>query len=286
MNPLYSHEARFQISLLRGHRGSVNCLAVGRFDDKLLISGSDDKTVRMWDLRMNGARAARCFMGFAEPINALSEDCSQGPASRIYIASGNSVYCVDSRGQSDVLSSEHKVVESVNMERTCVYKAADEVSALCCRDNGSALLASDDSGVVMEITMHSDADGNERDRVRRALPSRHSSLVSTCCYGSDSSNGDWSAFSGGMDCMLCRYQFSSLQHDDHDADAAVAVHGHHGGVSLTTVNMNEARGAGTAATAAAASTQVVNPPMVHAVAPALSGRAAVTAMGDGSVRTN
>jgi WD40 repeat protein len=37
----YEHKAVF-----RGHRDSINCLAM---DGNILFSGSDDKTIRLWD---------------------------------------------------------------------------------------------------------------------------------------------------------------------------------------------------------------------------------------------
>jgi WD40 repeat protein len=37
------------IETFRGHRGPIRCLAVSR-DGKLLVTGSADKTVKVWDL--------------------------------------------------------------------------------------------------------------------------------------------------------------------------------------------------------------------------------------------
>lgn len=60
-----------QSSKLTGHKGPVTCLANNSHDryrkhvslpfTYALLSGSEDGTVRLWDLKMNSKRAALCI---------------------------------------------------------------------------------------------------------------------------------------------------------------------------------------------------------------------------------
>lgn len=45
--------------LYKGHKGPVTCLALGRVDSRsVLLTGSWDKTIRMWDAMVSPARVS------------------------------------------------------------------------------------------------------------------------------------------------------------------------------------------------------------------------------------
>ena len=62
----------FGISSLRGHKGCVNILDSHYTDVNLLASGSDDKSVRIWDLRSK--KTVKCIAGSDAAITSLAFD--------------------------------------------------------------------------------------------------------------------------------------------------------------------------------------------------------------------
>jgi WD40 repeat protein len=45
----------------QGHQGPVLCLDYNNTDDPLLLSGSEDQTARLWDVREHRRRACLCI---------------------------------------------------------------------------------------------------------------------------------------------------------------------------------------------------------------------------------
>jgi WD40 repeat protein len=75
-----------QIAVLSGHTQETNCLTFSS-DGKSLISGSDDKTVKLWDMQTGGV--VKTFYGHTKPVwsIAISVDYTR-------IVSGSSDYTV------------------------------------------------------------------------------------------------------------------------------------------------------------------------------------------------
>ena len=72
----------FGVSVLKGHKDCVNILDTSHFDANLVASGSDDKSIRVWDLRHE--KTIKCILGSSTAINSLAFD----PTSE------NTLYCI------------------------------------------------------------------------------------------------------------------------------------------------------------------------------------------------
>ena len=72
----------FGVSVLKGHKGCVNILDTSHFDINLVASGSDDKAIRIWDIRIE--KTVKSILGSSAPITTLAFD----PRSE------NALYCI------------------------------------------------------------------------------------------------------------------------------------------------------------------------------------------------
>ena len=76
---------------LTGHNGPVNAVAVAELDGRpMVISGSDDETVRVWDLA-TGTPGGEPFTGRGGPVNAVTCQTRAGlmcTGSPIYVGVG------------------------------------------------------------------------------------------------------------------------------------------------------------------------------------------------------
>ena len=66
------HSTKYQ-----GHQGAVLCLDISH-DDNLLISGSEDRTARLWDVRSNKRRASLCIPTNGEVLSVAFAPKMQG----------------------------------------------------------------------------------------------------------------------------------------------------------------------------------------------------------------
>ena len=56
-----------QSSKIHGHQGSVLCMDIT--EDAFVLSGSEDKTARLWDLRDSRNRACICIQALGEVLS-------------------------------------------------------------------------------------------------------------------------------------------------------------------------------------------------------------------------
>jgi WD40 repeat protein len=61
---------------LQGHQGSVSCLDISEIG---LLSGSEDKTARLWDLREGKRRACLCIQTEGEVMSVAFEPPRKEP---------------------------------------------------------------------------------------------------------------------------------------------------------------------------------------------------------------
>jgi WD40 repeat protein len=70
---------------LTGHNGWVRAVALGRVGDRdVIVSGSDDRTVRIWDAATGRLMLVQDTVD--DPVNAIAVD-----GDRLAIAAGNTV---------------------------------------------------------------------------------------------------------------------------------------------------------------------------------------------------
>jgi WD40 repeat protein len=65
-------QSTIQSSKFHGHQGSVLCLDITDDGERapFLLSGSEDKTARLWDLRDHRRRASLCIQAEGEVLSA------------------------------------------------------------------------------------------------------------------------------------------------------------------------------------------------------------------------
>ncbi|KAI8325294.1 WD40 repeat-like protein [Martensiomyces pterosporus] len=97
-----------KVSTLTGHRAKVTCLAAG-YDARggLLVSGSEDKTCRLWDSRTN--KAVSGILGFASDITAVDFAGANG----LVAACDSAIYVYDQRSMGVVASATKAAVSAV-----------------------------------------------------------------------------------------------------------------------------------------------------------------------------
>jgi len=124
------------IGKLKGHKKSVICIDI-KETQSLLITGSEDKTARVWDLRTG--KSTKCLLGFADSINSVSFSPTKDHI--VYAASSNLICSYDLRNP-DVLIKSPVAKFDFNTE---------EVNQISIKD--SHLAACDDSGEIKIIDL-------------------------------------------------------------------------------------------------------------------------------------
>jgi WD40 repeat protein len=243
--------------VLEGHKDSVTCLD-GSAAAALLFSGSDDKTVRMWDLRSN--RCCKCLLGcFEGPIEAVR--LSRKSDHILYCASSDAIFSFDIRSEKVLQRDPLSIVKS------CVE---GEINALAINSKDEYVAFADDSNSIKIVSTSRDGVMNEHAAYAkvRTISRIHQNIVSTLSF---KSNNPRELLSGGFDYMACIWdvgtgkpktttKFSPLNELDDGTSCFVNDNGGMAGGS-----------------------NAINPPFVQCATFALQGRSCVFALGDGSV---
>ena len=234
---------------LRGHKGSVNCLQLNA-PEQTLISGSEDKTVRLWDLRTN--RTGKCVAGcFTSDIEAVRYGYDKNV---VHVATSNALFSFDMRFEG-LLSKEP--LSQVNFSEN-----GDEVSSIALNSKGDTLAVAMDSGVINLLAMRANGTFCENAGATRykRLTRVHSNIVSTIQF---KKNNPRELLSGGFDYIGCVWDidkgrpkvssvFQPIPVSEESEDAAPKM-------------------------------QLVNPPFVMHMSYMMDGRCVAAACGDGSV---
>ncbi|KAF0687477.1 Aste57867_20786 [Aphanomyces stellatus] len=230
---------------LRGHKGAVNCLASApSSEDPILVSGSNDSTCRIWDLRSR--RVTQCIAhAFAgEPVNSVAFGVS---STELYVASVNQVYQFDLRQSASALI--------VTEASTIFEPAADEINCLHVHPTATKkpwLAVPDDEGEIGLLNMKTHAV--------HTLRGQHTNICTSAVFRPRCAGYD--LVSGGLDCQLVFWEVKS--------DGS-------GGRMRFKMNMQSLEaGLGDA-------TQMWNPPFVYKLAFSANGRSLAAALGDGSI---
>jgi WD40 repeat protein len=236
--------------LLKGHRACVNCIdAAATGAPVTLATGSDDQSVRIWDLRADKAvkSIVKCFAGPVEAVRFHPHD-----ACRLFAASGTALYEFDLRGDGVLVAAPAAVNETA---------AKEDINALAVSPCGQRVAAADDSGTVTLL---------ETARLRAYRPptltGAHTNLVNAVAFHPTDRA---TLVSGGFDCLLCSWDLGRPGAGGGGAPRAV-VHAGQVGVS-----------------AGAGGNPAINPPFVQCVAYVHTPRRAVgvaIALGDGAFK--
>ena len=243
---------QFIATKLRGHRASVTCLQLDA-EQQSLLSGSDDKTVRLWDVRTN--RSTKCMLGcFEAPIEAVRFATS----SIVYAACSKAIYSFDLRFDG-VLTKEPVAQLSMG-------NGTDEISSIAINSKGDTLAAAMDSGVINIIPIRGNGSFCENagsTRYKR-LTRVHTNIVSTISF---KKNNPRELLSGGFDYIGCVWEV-----DRGRPKCSTSF-------QLIPATVTE----GDEPDEASNPMQMINPPFVMSMNYILDGRCVVAALGDGSV---
>jgi WD repeat-containing protein 53 len=272
---------RADLTYLKGHQGSVLCLDYNCADSSFgcLLSGSEDCTARLWDLRVAGSdrasgddaspakggaerlRASLCIKAPSEVVSVAFSSSHRSasvaltsPFSRdfsVFLSTNNSIREYDLRRAASPL-----IVISRGKDATCpvCVAAEDEVSQVVVSQQKGIAAAVDDDGTL-------------------------------CVWRTDQNHQVQSA--GVENTMM-----TTVAIRPHTPKSAQAVTGSTDGCVrlwdvgsgrrlklLDAVDMNVPN----AQDASTSSIQICNPPMVHHVSFSPSGRLLAAALGDGSI---
>lgn len=145
-------------SELSGHRAAVNCLEFS--PDGYLCSGSDDKTVRIWDTKAN--KSIKIIMGFTDNPVTNIEFIKQ----LLYCAAGNTIYTFDIRSERVLLK------ESISTQS---YDC-NEISTFHVHPSHKFYALADDSGALYLHQMHN------HDIKKVTSRKGHTNDVSSICF--------------------------------------------------------------------------------------------------------
>jgi len=240
---------------LDGHTGPILSIGTDQSDSNIICSGSEDATVRLWDLRCKkSTNAIVCFD--KKEVTSVIFGSKKGQR-EIFATAYNKLYKFDARNLSNaVLIHEYKKSVSITDD--------DELNEVSLNHDQTLISTSDDSGAVTILTTDDFVTLTQ-------FPAQDDLCTSAKFVPKTPSE----LMSCGTDCRWRYWRVSRTQ----QARAAAAK-----GESATSVcavaQLREWHASEATATAAA---QVINPPYAHHVAFDASGRSAAVALGDGRV---
>jgi WD40 repeat protein len=248
------HEPR----LCLGHQDSVTCLAYPQLPagSDLFGSGSDDSTIRLWDLRTN--RASRCIASCFDGKSIEGLCFSLSDQNMLYACAGRSVFTFDLR-RDGVIVREARSSLTVGEED-------NEINCLAVHHKEDVLAVGTDEGSVAIIPLNKDRVPQPTETMRvRTLSRYHSNLVSSISFKPSSAR---ELISGGFDCNLYAWDYS-VSRPQASFNFSTALQ-----PASSTDSKN---------VSAAPPTNILNPPFVYVLQYMMSGRMVVAALGSGAV---
>ncbi|OQS03141.1 hypothetical protein THRCLA_04549 [Thraustotheca clavata] len=232
------------LGVLRGHKRPVNCVVACKENSHLLASGSDDSTVRLWDLRTQ--KVAQCISKVfgRDGITSIAF-----PSNNVlYAASLNQLYMFDLRNQSMILTEATKIFEPLQ----------DEINTLHAHPilkKKPWLAVPDDDGNIGIVNL-------QTNQLQTTLRGQHANICMCAAFRPKCAGYD--LVTGGLDCNLVFWE----------------MNGDRGGGRVRhRMNMQQLLAENTLSDAR----QMCNPPFIHDVAFNALGRMVAAALGDGSV---
>ena len=264
----------------KGHGNSITCVDVSSLDERMVLTGSEDSSCRVWDSR--SARSVRRLGGVfhGEPVNsacfcaaASTEQGSGSTEHLVLAASGSTVATFDLRQPAVVLNEARAICahneDEINQVVVATWAAEDRSST---HAHTQAFVSVDDScgGVVVDCDsgemLARLAGAHENLVMATAFLPRHAGsedeplVVTGAC---DASIAVWGVRTGQL-----RQQLHMTAADAEGPRVAP------GGAGPTT---------GGEGGASATGAQLFNPPLVHGLSLSPRGAMLAAALGDSSV---
>eukprot|EP01126_Amoeba_proteus_P036176 TRINITY_DN3676_c0_g3_i1.p1 TRINITY_DN3676_c0_g3~~TRINITY_DN3676_c0_g3_i1.p1 ORF type:complete len:375 (+),score=83.05 TRINITY_DN3676_c0_g3_i1:77-1201(+) len=173
---------------LTGHTDTVLCLHRNH-GSSCLFSGSEDRTVRVWDLRVG--KSVKLFTPFESGVNSIR--VSPVDEKMVYVSSGRKVFGFDLRDPK-VIMKDSKVVYECNK---------DEINQIDIDPTGNYLATCDDACEVKIINISPDSSSPVK------TFRKHDNIISTIAF---LPQGEPEVFSGGMDSRIVQWKYKSGTH--------------------------------------------------------------------------
>eukprot|EP00547_Thalassionema_nitzschioides_P007937 CAMPEP_0194199368 /NCGR_PEP_ID=MMETSP0156-20130528/415_1 /TAXON_ID=33649 /ORGANISM="Thalassionema nitzschioides, Strain L26-B" /LENGTH=341 /DNA_ID=CAMNT_0038924253 /DNA_START=178 /DNA_END=1200 /DNA_ORIENTATION=- len=173
----------------KGHKSSVNCLEYQKNgDSSLLLSGSDDKTARVWDIRTS--KTALCIQALSAVTSASFGDPStKGERGGLFSQNASVFLAMEDTTifEYDLRRAETPILMQPTHDLTDSFQLTEEVNQI---SFSKGRISSADDGGAVRIW-----DGA---KLRVLQSERSSPFLMTCC---SFRSGDQLA-SGGTDCNI------------------------------------------------------------------------------------
>lgn len=178
------------VEILKGHKEPVTSLSLSP-SENLLLSGSQDCTVRIWDLTTKKVIKAikDCFKDDQGNKSEINSVCfSTINENDIYVASNHRIYYFDLSNTSMIITKPDHIFD-FNL---------DEINEIKINDKGNFLAAGDDFGVVYVIDLET----------KKLVKKPHNGHDNICTCMEFRPKNKWEVWSGGMDCKLLKWDIS------------------------------------------------------------------------------
>lgn len=175
-------------STYNGHKKSINCLSSSIENVNIILSGSDDKTIRTWDTRTK--KTVKCLCGFTNyPIEDIL--INKVNPNILHTSSNKSLYTFDVRMGNNEILLKIPIMTNNNI-------ATSNINTISSTKDGKKIIIGDDDGIITVL------DYDTIDCIDCITMSKqlivHNSIINSLYIHDD----DDYVTSGGFDYKLCK----------------------------------------------------------------------------------